>query len=45
VHSVRGEARLNGKAMSAGDGAAVTDEAKLEFIASAPSEIMLFDLA
>lgn len=45
VHIVRGEASLNGEAMSAGDGAAVTDESNLEFIASAPSEIMLFDLA
>jgi len=42
---VDGAARLNGTAMSAGDGAALTDEAKLTFTASAPSEIMLFDLA
>ena len=42
---VRGEARFNDSAMSAGDGAAITDEAKLKFIASAPAEIMLFDLA
>jgi quercetin 2,3-dioxygenase len=45
VQIVAGEAGLNGAAMSAGDGAAVTDEAKLTFIASAPCEIMLFDLA
>jgi len=45
VHIVRGEARLNGEAMSAGDGAAVTDEAMLRLIASAPTEILLFDLA
>jgi len=42
---VRGAAELNGQAMAAGDGAAVTHETTLEFLASAPAEIMLFDLA
>lgn len=42
---VGGETTLSGTAMSAGDGAAVTDEAKLTFTALKPSEIMLFDLA
>lgn len=45
VQSVRGAAELNGQAMTAGDGAAVIDEAGLKFIASAPAEILLFDLA
>jgi len=45
VQLVRGQAALNGAAMTAGDGAAVTDEATLAFTASAPTEIMLFDLA
>jgi hypothetical protein len=31
--------------MAAGDGAAVTDETKMELIASTAAEIMLFDLA
>jgi quercetin 2,3-dioxygenase len=45
LQMVRGAAALNGQAMAAGDGAAVTDETKLGFIASAAAEIMLFDLA
>jgi hypothetical protein len=42
---VLGAAELNGQAMAAGDGAAVTDETKMELIASTAAEIMLFDLA
>ena len=45
VQIVSGETALNGTAMAAGDGAAVTDEAKLTFTGSVSSEIMLFDLA
>jgi redox-sensitive bicupin YhaK (pirin superfamily) len=42
---VRGAAELNGQAMSAGDGAAITGETSMNLIVAAPSEIMLFDLA
>ncbi len=47
VQVARGEVRLNGTALRAGDGAAVSDEAVLEIAARAQddSEILLFDLA
>jgi redox-sensitive bicupin YhaK (pirin superfamily) len=41
---LKGKATLNGHPLSAGDGAAVSDEAKLE-ITGDDSEILLFDLA
>ena len=46
VHLARGAATLNGKAMSAGDGAAVTAAGGLEITAaSAGAELLVFDLA
>jgi len=36
---------MNGTTLAAGDGAAVSDEARLALAASAPSELLLFDLA
>ena len=45
LQMVRGAAQLNGRPMTAGDGATVADETKLGFIASEGAEIMLFDLA
>lgn len=42
---IRGEVELNGQSLKAGDGAAVSDEEKLEIEAKAPSELLLFDLA
>ncbi len=42
---LRGEIAVNGQALSAGDGAAVSDEEKLEIESQGHSEIMLFDLA
>lgn len=45
VQLARGQVRLNGTEMKAGDGAAVSGEEKLAFEALAPSEILLFDLA
>lgn len=40
-----GGVTLNGVELEAGDGAAVSDEARLEIAAGQPSEIILFDLA
>jgi redox-sensitive bicupin YhaK (pirin superfamily) len=42
---VSGAITLNGTALAAGDGAAVTDVAALEISAQADSELLLFDLA
>ena len=42
---LRGKAALNGHALVAGDGAAVSEEKKLEIESQGASEIMLFDLA
>jgi quercetin 2,3-dioxygenase len=40
----RGKIRLNGQELQAGDGAAIEDEDRLDIVAEAPSEILLFDL-
>jgi hypothetical protein len=45
VQLARGTVELNGTALAAGDGAAVSDEGALAIRASEPSEILLFDLA
>ncbi len=45
VHVATGSARVNGTALAAGDGAAVTDEAQLTLAADGPAEVLLFDLA
>ena len=45
VHVARGAATLNGAALGAGDGAAVSDERALTIAAAEPAEILLFDLA
>jgi quercetin 2,3-dioxygenase len=42
---LRGSIQLGGAKLTAGDGAAVSDEAALDIKASSPSELMLFDLA
>jgi len=42
---VRGALALDGTALAAGDGAAVSDETRLALAAHAPSELLLFDLA
>lgn len=44
VQVARGAINLNGTALSAGDGAAVEDETTLTIAATAPAEILLFDL-
>jgi redox-sensitive bicupin YhaK (pirin superfamily) len=42
---VRGAVDCNGRALAAGDGAAVSDEAALTLRAAEPAEVLLFDLA
>jgi quercetin 2,3-dioxygenase len=41
----RGAVTLKGKALGAGDGAAVSDEPSIEVTATGPGEVLLFDLA
>jgi len=45
VQVTRGGVELNGEALTAGDGAAVSDETSLTIAASRPAEVLLFDLA
>jgi len=45
VHVARGEVALNGLALKAGDGAAVSEEAALSLEGKAGAEVLLFDLA
>ena len=42
---LRGKVTLNGHALSAGDGAAISEEGGLEVAGEDDSELMLFDLA
>ena len=45
VQMVHGDAVVNGVELHGGDGAALTDEARVEIMAAGESEILLFDLA
>ena len=45
VQVARGSVKLGELTLSAGDGAAVSDERSLSFIADVPSELLVFDLA
>lgn len=45
LHVARGDAVLNGIALAAGDGAAVTDESDIELGTRSGGEVLLFDLA
>ena len=45
VQVIAGELRLNGQALRAGDGAAVSDEAELTIEGVQPAEAIVFDLA
>ena len=45
VQVTRGAVQVNGTSLGAGDGAAISDEAAVAIEASAPSELLLFDLA
>ena len=44
VQLIDGQLEINGKKLSAGDGAKIADETLLQFAASAESEFLLFDL-
>jgi len=44
VHVARGKARVNGQALSAGDGAAISDESRVQ-IEGDEGEVLVFDLA
>ncbi len=45
VHVARGSVDLNGQTLREGDGAAVSDEQRLDLTANDSSEVLLFDLA
>jgi redox-sensitive bicupin YhaK (pirin superfamily) len=45
VQMARGEAMLNGQALDEGDGAALSDELRLDLAATADAELLVFDLA
>lgn len=45
VQVARGSTTLNGRLLAEGDGAAVSDEGPIELAATAPAEVLLFDLA
>ena len=45
VHVARGSARLNGKVLAAGDGAAVSGEQTLTLVGEDAAEVLVFDLA
>ncbi|MBI4388278.1 MAG: pirin family protein [Candidatus Omnitrophica bacterium] len=45
VQVIKGELKLNGDLLKAGDGASATDEKLLQLVALQPSEFLLFDLA
>jgi hypothetical protein len=44
VHVAEGDVSLNGHALTAGDGAAVSDEAAIELKATKPAQVLVFDL-
>jgi len=44
VQVARGSVELNGVELDGGDGAAVTEEARLELVATSEAEVLLFDL-
>jgi len=45
VQVARGEVALGEVTLAAGDGAAISDAARIELVAAGPSELLLFDLA
>jgi len=44
VHVAEGEVKLNGRALKAGDAAALSEESGLELLAGKPAQVLLFDL-
>ena len=45
VQIARGKAMVNGQALEAGDGAALSEEAKVELVGTQKAEVLVFDLA
>ena len=45
VQVARGAVTVNGVVLKPGDGAQVSDETKLDFVATEPAEVLVFDLA
>ncbi len=45
VHVVRGDVKVNGTALSTGDGAAISEENKIALEGTKDAEVLLFDLA
>jgi redox-sensitive bicupin YhaK (pirin superfamily) len=45
VQVVRGQIEVNGQALNAGDGAALSDEQRVQLIAHENAEVLVFDLA
>jgi redox-sensitive bicupin YhaK (pirin superfamily) len=45
VQVARGAVSVNGTVLKPGDGAQVSDETRLDFVASEPAEVLVFDLA
>jgi redox-sensitive bicupin YhaK (pirin superfamily) len=44
VHVAEGEVKLNGDILKAGDAVAVSDEPRVQLVATKPSQVLLFDL-
>ena len=44
VQVARGEVAVNGQTLAAGDGAGISEETRLQFVATGASEFLLFDL-
>jgi hypothetical protein len=44
LHVAEGEVTLNGKTLRSGDAAAISNESKIEIVATVPTQALLFDL-
>jgi redox-sensitive bicupin YhaK (pirin superfamily) len=44
LHVAEGEVKLNGDTLKAGDAAALSEEPKVQLVATKPSQVLLFDL-
>ena len=44
VHVAEGSVELNGRRLSAGDGAAISQESRLQLVGSGKAQVLLFDL-
>ena len=44
VHVAEGSVELNGQKLSAGDGAAISQESRLQFVGNGKAQVLVFDL-